>query len=395
MTTLFRSRQRAEEFAARVDGATPVRPLLPDEESRQLVQVAQLLREQGAADPGATPRPAFATELRERLMAEAAVVLTPQTTRLTLPVRTRGKRERRLVAVASAAVLLGGTASMAAAAQSALPGEALYPLKRGIEKAEAGMSVSSAGKGRDLLQQADARLTEAQGLVDRGSADGSPQVTHTLEAFTSQAQEGAELLMASYADTDDPRTIASVRAFAARGLAGIEALDRTAPPETQPDLRDAALALRDIDARASRLCGTCTDLPVLSLPRTFLAGAEVDRAMQRFASLQPDNSHPVVADKQDVKRADAAAGSSGPSGGSQSAGDTAGSTAGDTADDATDAAPKAPGTPGAGLPAVPKTTPKVKVDLNADVDSLTRDLGDAVTTLLPDPVTDVTDDLLP
>ena len=391
MTTLFRSRQRAEEFAARVDGATPVRPLLPDEESRQLVQVAHLLREQGAADPGATPRPAFATELRERLMAEAAVVLTPQTTRLTLPVRTRGKRERRLVAVASAAVLLGGTASMAAAAQSALPGEALYPLKRGIEKAEAGMSVSSAGKGRDLLQQADARLTEAQGLVDRGSADGSPQVTHTLEAFSSQAQEGADLLMASYADTDDPRAIASVRAFAARGLAGIEALDRTAPPETQPDLREAALTLRDIDARASRLCGTCTDLPVLSLPRTFLAGAEVDRAMQRFATLQPDNSHPVVADKQDLKRADVAAGSSGSTGGSRSAGDTAGSTAGD----ATDAAPKAPGTAGAGLPLVPKSTPKVKVDLKADVDSLTQDLGDAVTTLLPDPVTDVTDDLLP
>ncbi len=391
MTTLFRSRQRAEEFAARVDGATPVRPLLRDGESRQLVQVAQLLRDQGAADPGATPRPDFSADLRERLMAEAAVVLTPQGARLTLPVRTRGKRERRLVAVASAAVLLGGTAGMAAAAQSALPGEALYPLKRGIEKAEAGMSVSPAGKGRDLLQQADARLTEAQGLVDRGSADGSPQVTHTLESFTSQAQEGADLLMASYADTDDPRAIASVRAFAARGLAGIEALDRTAPPETQPDLREAALALRDIDARASRLCGTCTDLPVLSLPRTFLAGAEVDRAMQRFATLQPDNSHPVVADKQDLKRADAAAGSSGSTGGSRSAGDTAGSTAGD----ATDAAPKAPGTAGAGLPLVPKSTPKVKVDLNADVDSLTQDLGDAVTTLLPDPVTDVTDDLLP
>jgi hypothetical protein len=331
-------------------------------------------------------------------MVEATVVLTPQTAGLALPVRTRGKRERRLVAVASAAVLLGGTASMAAAAQNALPGEALYPLKRGIENVEAGLSVSSAGRGRDLLHQADARLAEAQGLVDRGAVDGGPQVTHTIEAFTSQAQQGADLLVASYADTDDPRSIAAVRTFAGDALARIEALNRTAPPEAQPGLREAALALRDIDARARQACTTCIDRPLLSLPSTFVTGAEVNRAMQRFASLQPDNSHPVVAAKQDLKRADTAAGgarsAAGSPGTGNAAGSSAGSAAGDTVEKAagsvTGAVPKAVPTAAAGLPRVPRPTAKGKADLGGEVSSVTRDLGDAVTTLLPDPVKGVT-----
>ncbi len=129
----------------------------------------------------------------------------------------------------------------------------------------------------------------------------------TLSAFTRQAQQGSDLLMSSYADSRDPETVATVREFAATALRRIEAMDATAPPEAQGDLRAAALALRDIDARASELCDTCADLPALAVPKVFLASAEVDRAMRRFAAAQPDNSHPVVAAKQDVRRAASAA----------------------------------------------------------------------------------------
>ena len=97
------------------------------------------------------------------------------------------------MAVASAAVLIGGTAGMATAAQHSLPGEALYPVKRGIEKAELGLSMSSAGRGRDLLHQASDRLDEAQGLVDQGSATGTPRVPDTVAAFTASARDGRHL----------------------------------------------------------------------------------------------------------------------------------------------------------------------------------------------------------
>ena len=383
MTPLFRSRQRAEDFAALVDGASPLREATSPGTER-LVGVAQLLRDHGAADERAVPRDAFAAELRERLMAEAATVLTPQNAGLALPVRTRGKRERRLVAVASAAVLIGGTAGMATAAQDSLPGEALYPLKRGIEKAELGLSMSSAGRGHDLLRQASDRLDEAQGLVDQGSATATPRVPDTVASFTTSARNGSDMLLASYAQSRDPKTVAAVREFTAAALAQVSALNQSAPADAQPGLRDAAIALRDIDAQATRLCDTCSDLPALSVPPMFLASAEVDRAMQRFQTAQPDNSHPVVAAKQDVRKAQAQR--RGPASGSTPA------TGGDVsvnpvAPDAPEvSAAPTPKSPLAGLPGA-DSTPKVQITADVDINKITDGLGDTVETILPDPGT--------
>ena len=383
MTPLFRSRQRAEDFAALVDGVSPLREATSPGTER-LAGVAQLLRDHGAADERAVPRDAFAADLRERLMAEAATVLTPQNAGLALPVRTRGKRERRLVAVASAAVLIGGTAGMATAAQDSLPGEALYPLKRGIEKAELGLSMSSAGRGHDLLRQASDRLDEAQGLVDQGAATGTPRVPDTVAAFTRSARNGSDMLLASYAQSRDPKAVAAVREFTAAALAQVSALNQSAPADAQPGLRDAAIALRDIDAQATRLCDTCSDLPALSVPPMFLASAEVDRAMQRFQAAQPDNSHPVVAAKQDVRKAqtergDTASGSTPATGGRVSVNPVA--------PDAPEvSAAPTPKSPLAGLPGA-DSTPKVQITADVDINKITDGLGDTVETILPDPGT--------
>ena len=380
MTPLFRSRQRAEDFAALVDGASPLVEATSPATGR-LVGVAQLLRDHGAADERAVPRDAFAADLRERLMAEAATVLTPQNAGLALPVRARGKRERRLVAVASAAVLIGGTAGMATAAQDSLPGEALYPVKRGIEKAELGLSMSSAGRGHDLLEQASDRLDEAQGLVDQGSATGTPRVPDTVAAFTTSARNGSDMLLASYAESRDPKTVATVREFTAAALAQVSALSQSAPAEAQPGLRDAAIALRDIDAQATRLCDTCSDLPTLRVPAMFLASAEVDRAIQRFQAAQPDNSHPVVAAKQDVRKAHAqqrgTASSAKPATGGRASVTPVAPEAPEVS-----AAP-APESPLAGLPGT-VSTPKVRVTADVDIKKITDGLGDTVETILPD-----------
>ena len=295
MTALFRARRRADEFAAAVDGRRAV-----SEELRPLVSVATALREESHAAP--TPRPEFAAELRALLMAEAERSLSPDAP-LVLPPRQHGPRERRLAVAASVAVLLGGSAGMAAAAQSALPGEALYPIKRGIERAEAGLSVSTAGRGEDLLRQADGRLTEVEGLL-AGTPAAAPQVPSTIQDFIGQAQEGAELMLASFEETSDPATVVAVRQFAASSIAMLQEIARTAPPEAQDELAAAAMALKDIDARAAELCPTCgEDLPDLQVPGVFLAAAEVDRAFALVAEQRLlDNSHPVVADKRLVKQ---------------------------------------------------------------------------------------------
>lgn len=296
MTALFRERRRADEFAAAVDG----RSRAVSDELRPLMSVATALREERIE--AAAPRPEFASELRALLMAEAERTLSPGAP-LVLPPRQHGPRERRLAVAASVAVLLGGSAGMAAAAQSALPGEALYPIKRGIERAEAGLSVSTAGRGQDLLRQADGRLVEVEGLL-AGSPTATPQVPGTIQDFIDQAQEGAELMLASFEETSDPAAVVAVREFAASSIEMLQEIARTAPPEAQDELAAAAMALKEIDARAAELCPSCgDDLPDLQVPGVFLAAAEVDRAFALVAEQRLlDNSHPVVADKRLVKR---------------------------------------------------------------------------------------------
>lgn len=302
MTSLLSARRRAEEFAAAVDGR-------PSEFGQRaggadLVAVASLLREHAPV----TPRPEFANDLRSRLMTEAGTALDPKTASLLLPVRKHGARERRLVAAASAVVLIGGTASLAAASQNALPGEMLYPVKRGIEQTEVRLSLSPAGKGRDLLDQANARLGEVEGLLSSEAVAGPARVPDTLTAFTTQAHEGADLLLDSFRETRDPESVRTVRTFAAESIATLESMADTVPAGAQDELAEAAVALGDIDKQASRVCPTCASgLQDLQLPGIFLARAEVDRAMQAAVPRQLDNSHPVVVDKLTVRQAQEAA----------------------------------------------------------------------------------------
>jgi Domain of unknown function (DUF5667) len=366
MTSLLSVRKRSVEFAVAVDGGPDVTSLRP--ELRQLVSVAALLR----AQPTAIPRADFALNLREQLMAEAVTVLTPTNAGLALPVRQRGARERRLVAVAASMVLLGGTASMAAAAQKALPGEALYPIKRGIEQAQAGLSMSSAGKGRDLLNQANDRLDEVQGLLSAGSLTSRPEVPQTLDEFTQQADEGANLMLKSYQDTHDPSTIVALRQFAADGITVLAQIADTAPPEANNELTTAALAMRDIDERASQMCSTCAaDLPSLKVPKMFLVSAEADRALHAVKGMDLDNSHPVVVPRSAVTQA--------------------GHTAGGTTNGATGPASGTAGTPsssatsGAGSN-LPNTHQTVKGKSDADK-ILNNPLSGIAETLLPDPTT--------
>jgi hypothetical protein len=365
---------RAEELAVALDtepGAVPARP-----EVARLVGVASSLR--SAAD--AAPRPDFAADLRERLMAEATTALKPTGPDLALPVRPR-TRERRLVAVAASVVLISGTTSMAVASQSALPGQALYPIKLGIEQAQTTLSGSSAGKGRDLLNQADSRLTEVKGLLASDSLTSGPRIPQTLDDFSSQARQGADLLMRSYRDTHDPGTILTVRQFAADSMVLLRQVAAVAPPEAQPQLLNAARTVQGIDSRATQLCSSCAgSLPNLRVPQTLLTSEEVQKALQHARGTQLDNSHPVVVPKGAVPKK----GSKKAGGSAQSAAPGSGASPGNG-----DTSPS----PGGLLNGGSKQVKKHKNDLGkvlkdpvgGVVGGLSDGLGGVAQTLLPDP----------
>ena len=317
MTTLFSERRRANELAAALDD--PHRDV--DAELRTLVELAGSVTALVASTPAATPRPDFAADLRSRLMTEADQVLLPGAP-LVLAPRTGVRRERRLVAAASVLVVVGGGAGMAAAAQGALPGDPLYSVKRGIERAEAGLSMSSAGRGRDLLHQADGRLVEVQGLLADDRLTSTTRVPAALDDFVSQAEEGADLLLGAFVETRDASLIEDLRVFTSDSVTDLQDIAEEAPRSTRPALSDAAAAVRDIDVAASDQCITCAaGLPTLELPGLLLAAAEADRALSEVDVAGLDNSHPFVVPKSLVSRSGrpgsgAADGQGGPGGGS-------------------------------------------------------------------------------
>lgn len=297
MTSLFRARRRAEDFAAAVDGRHDAHRAHGEEITTLLVVVDTLRTQEQVA-----PRAEFSADLRSRLMVEAATALRPETATLLLPPREPGRRERRLAVAASAFLLVGGTTTMAAASQSALPGDTLYPIKRGIERVEAGFNVGPAGRGSDLLDQATDRLTEVEGLLAHGPADRDEQVALTLSEFHDSAEDGAALLFEAYGASADPAAITEVRTFTAGSITPLEQIAGDVPPAAQDELVAAAVLLHDLDAQAAALCSSCSDLPALEVPGIILARGEVDRALTLAAAHSELNNDHAVAVSEDLLR---------------------------------------------------------------------------------------------
>jgi hypothetical protein len=278
------ARRRAERFASAVDAHTPATDVPSD--LRALVEVVGAMRELDAP----RPRPEFAAQLREQLMVEAQTQLAPSP--LSLPPRRRGARERRLTAAAAVFTLVGGAAGMAAAAQNALPGEALYPIKRGLEDARLSVQSADESRGRSYLAQASSRLDEATRLVQEDAP--SIVVADTVDSFVVQAVAGADLLLASYGDTRAPDDVQDLRAFAKDALTRLQALAEDAPADVQDELTRAAIVLQRIDQQATSTCDQCSELPSLDLPALMAQAAEISRAMEAVRTQKPNNDHPPI-----------------------------------------------------------------------------------------------------
>ncbi len=292
MTPLFPASRAAEEFDQVLAGSAD--PAVVARYAELLETVAQL-----RALPEVAPNPGFVSDLRDRLLEAAeSEPLRPDAPVVSLSEARARRRQRRIGTVAASLVVVGGSAGLAAAASGSLPGDTLYPLKRGIEQVTASVRTDESGEGRALLGQAEARLGEVRALQDRGSAD--PDVlAATLADFREAADSGAEKLFTSYRVSGDEGDITTVRSFTAEQMAEVERLAADADTVTSDLLLDAADVLADIDEQARTLCSACGPDTALVPPLALSADAAA-------ASMQYLIVRPVSQAKADIDAAEAA-----------------------------------------------------------------------------------------
>lgn len=165
------------------------------------------------------PEPGFRAGLRAQLVAEAAArVPALPAQRTPEPVRPTGSRWRQAVAAVAVASAVTGLGAVAASSQ-ALSGDALYGLKLRIESLQLSLADSDLERGRELLEQAETRLAEAERLAASGTADEPStrrELARTLTRMDQAAAAGAVALLRSYQDTGDQEPMQLLDRFRAR-----------------------------------------------------------------------------------------------------------------------------------------------------------------------------------
>ena len=266
MRGIVSARRRADEFEAGVETGT-VSSSAPSE-MRALVDLVQQIRTIDTVETRAD----FAADLRTRLLAAAPALLTlDETASASAPVSVRDRRttpaRRALSAAAAACIVVGGGVGVAAASQTALPGESLYPVKRGIERLEVSTAGSPAGRGQEYLQQADHRLSEIEQLaLTRPDDYATPLLMRrALDDFSTAALDGGDSLMTAYREDGSDGSIGDLRQFAEESSRRLDAMMPLLPGDLHDELVAAAESLSTLDSAARRLCPTCSTLGPLDL----------------------------------------------------------------------------------------------------------------------------------
>jgi hypothetical protein len=201
------SRGRRKERSDKLDAALDGRLVEVDDELAPLVETAAQLRAALAGvelDPEAAER-----HLGMVLDSEAEVVALP-----TRPQLQANWWRRRVAAVALAAALIVLPATMASA--SALPGQALYPVKLAVEQLRVtSVSWSPTREATEQLKITDNRLDELNRLIQLNAAHRIPPAIGRLHQAYVDAQQAVEEAGRDTGDASQPRALEKLAAVTA------------------------------------------------------------------------------------------------------------------------------------------------------------------------------------
>lgn len=302
MNPVFPARKRAEEFSSMVEDSSITQLRTgPDSKHADLLPLVGLVTSLRST-PAPEARPEFVSDLRSRLMLAAETALAPDSTQQLAarrtPAQRRTSRERRLAVAVGGFALVSASASMSVAAQTALPGDTLYPLKRALENAHENVLHDADDKGTTMLDNASGRLDEVDELSRSGGEDADV-IAQTLQDFTSQAVEASDLLLSDYADTGRVSSIKELRSFTAASLQSLKRLEGLVPIAVRTTLIEAARVLDDIDRQVLSACPTCgTAAPAIAPVRAGDVGPIYDELLEELSSLPETITQPTAPQQQ-------------------------------------------------------------------------------------------------
>jgi hypothetical protein len=94
-------------------------------------------------------------------------------------------------------ILFGGSAMTALAAQSALPGDTLYPLKITLEQTRLSLARSAVDRAELQMEFAQRRLVEIEGLIAEGRYRNIVSATQEFESYINNALIEADRISVS------------------------------------------------------------------------------------------------------------------------------------------------------------------------------------------------------
>jgi hypothetical protein len=260
-------RRRAERFAQLLDEANGgrrhhVRSRHDDDELTSLVAFGKRVCD---TSPAAPLDPDFRSALRASLMAaaeregigstaieeRAGRPFWRQSAAAGLSPAARAQQNRRrarrtiVVTVAAGAIAVSG---MSAASEGALPGDALYGMKRSTERAQLALTSSDLSRGQLFLEFARTRLAEAEAV--RGNVYGFDAVLDDMDGDTKQ---GVRLLTIAAVDRRDTGALDTIGTFLTGQHRQVATLREDATAAERRRAGQSLELLDEIQARADGL----------------------------------------------------------------------------------------------------------------------------------------------
>ncbi|MCB5183024.1 DUF5667 domain-containing protein [Streptomyces antimicrobicus] len=259
--------RRANAFAQALEGRTPSDPSEPEPAAEQSEAPAEPAEHERllalVSALGEVPRPQLDAEVKvvqraQLVAAMEAMVMeeragggaasdpqvpeqrTGRGAHRATPLRKLRPRSRWSKGIAAGGLTVGVAAGafsgVAAASTDALPGDSLYPVKRGVEDLKLGMTDDDSERGELYLDRASTRLWEASRLMDAGRAgaldhESLGKIRQALSGMRHDAAEAHRLLHSAYEEGGSLGPIQALTSFSQRHRAAWGKLRAGLPPQ--------------------------------------------------------------------------------------------------------------------------------------------------------------------